>query len=298
MTPSKWVTKHKWISTKNQMKRIVVTVIWLALCLQAGVAPAVDVRAISPHTLMPAALTDPATPWPDGERSVVRLHAYDNPQITLYYDYKPIDAANIQQVYEAIDDLALGGKENRWLGMTEWDVTWFYDTVKTSSYCSVVRPRVVFVAIMTLPTWKTPWRAAAQDIAAWNKGAMETFRHENIHKQHGVMAAKAVLEALRHTPDYATCEELKKYVEWAAGSRVWQYQAWDDAFDDLAHAEMGDDLEQRWDRQARPPAQGAKEQARRHAQSPHQEPEPGGSPSGRASPVAPLNGGEHDRICY
>lgn len=117
-------------------------------------------------------------------------------------------------------------------GYTNWNVRWSYP-VESSGTAYVTGPLTVVVDVEeTLPEWTPAAGAPADLVAKWNAYIAALKLHEDGHKDIGIEAGNAVMNALKSVPPQPSPADLRQAADAAAAGALGGFSGRDETYDD------------------------------------------------------------------
>lgn len=114
---------------------------------------------------------------------------------------------------------------------TRWYVRWTYPYDRMPTSCGTGPVKVSVSVTMTLPDWKSPNDAPEAVTGRWNTYLQALERHENGHKEHGLMAARAVLVKLKGLGSARDCDTMNREANEEANRVLDVYKQKDRTYD-------------------------------------------------------------------
>jgi len=161
-----------------------------------------------------------APPWLSSDISVV---AKDEPYT--------VTGSSAAEIRDNLNRARPSDKSRRHDAMTHWYVRWSYPFDRGTDRCATGPIKVSVTVRTQMPEWAAPPDAPADLSQSWNQYLKSLRHHEDGHKNHGLLAARDVLEKLKRLDAKDTCDAMNIAAN-AAGNRILdEYREKDRAYD-------------------------------------------------------------------
>jgi predicted secreted Zn-dependent protease len=149
------------------------------------------------------------------------------------YDYYPIAGQTANELRsQMLKNGPVDRLENRrYDAETRWAINWSYQYKEDKNQCAIVAIRGEVTTTFVLPQWKPPRNTSPTLIAEWQRYKTALQVHEDGHKNHGVSAAKEVLQALGTLRGYPSCSALDAAVKDTTQAVIQTYNQRDITYD-------------------------------------------------------------------
>lgn len=133
------------------------------------------------------------------------------PTVQIQFRYYPIEGRTASELrsqmaaYGPPDQL----EGRRYDANVVWAINWSFRHATSQGQCKLQSAKTHVKVTYTLPKWKTPINVERSLIADWNQYLAALQAHEDGHKNHGIGAARGILQALNQLPPSPTCEALE-----------------------------------------------------------------------------------------
>ncbi|HIK55962.1 MAG TPA: DUF922 domain-containing protein [Synechococcales cyanobacterium M55_K2018_004] len=119
----------------------------------------------------------------------------------------------------------------RFDGFTSWNVDWKYTYKTIHGECFIERPVVKTDIEITLPKWIPSSSAQTGLVERWNRYIAALTEHENGHRDHGILAGRAVAQMLSQLQGTSSCQELVTLADQSGAQIVQRYAQADMDYD-------------------------------------------------------------------
>jgi len=154
------------------------------------------------------------------------------PLARVHTSYYYIDGPSAAVLAAQLDQIGPVGSDGKhYAGRTRWDIQWKFKHQQQGITCSL-KDVVVAVGISrTLPKWRGEDKGAPSLKAHWSRFIDALQRHEEGHKEHGLMAGRQIEAAVLAVKPASNCEDLEAAANAAAQAIVAKFQALDEEYD-------------------------------------------------------------------
>lgn len=115
----------------------------------------------------------------------------------------------------------------RFAASTKWNLQWHFDYARDDSGCRIASSQVELTTVMTLPAWADAAQASPQLQRRWGEFLTHLRAHEDGHREHGLIAARAVRHVIDHVGRAMDCQTLATQVDAFAHAAIAE-QSWAD----------------------------------------------------------------------
>jgi predicted secreted Zn-dependent protease len=116
--------------------------------------------------------------------------------------------------------------------MTRWFVRWSYPFERGTDRCATGPVSVSVTVRMQMPNWAPPPNAPADLSQSWDHYLKALRHHEDGHKNHGLLAARDVLEKLKRLGAEDDCQAMNVAANAAANRILDEYRVKDRSYDE------------------------------------------------------------------
>ncbi len=154
------------------------------------------------------------------------------PLVRIHTSYYYIDGTSASVLAAQLDQQGpADAAGNRYAGRTRWNIQWKLKHAQQGSRCAIKSAAVAVGVAQTMPKWRAESKGTSGLRAVWARFIDRLQRHEDVHKDHGVKAAREIEAALLSLKPASNCEDLETAANARAQAIVQKYQALDEAYD-------------------------------------------------------------------
>ena len=158
--------------------------------------------------------------------------AVAEPLVRVHTSYYYIDGPSATVLAAQLDNNGpVGADGNHHPGRTRWDIQWKLRSQQQGNACGMKEAAVAVGIAQTLPKWRGEGKGATGLRALWTRFVDALQRHEDVHKQHGIKAAKEIEAAVLALKPASNCEDLESAANARAQEIVSKYKSLDEAYD-------------------------------------------------------------------
>ena len=114
---------------------------------------------------------------------------------------------------------------------TRWFVRWSYLYDRRPGTCALTDVKVTVAVTFIMPDWTAPPEAPPDLVARWNQYRTRLQRHEDGHREHGLAAAKDVLNDLRKLPAASDRDAMNRRANTRGNDVLEKYKRRDKDYD-------------------------------------------------------------------
>ena len=142
-----------------------------------------------------------------------------------------VSGASAQEIRSNLNRLGPVSEQGRHDAMTYWYIRWSYPFERRADSCDTGPVKVSVSIRMQMPQWSPPADAASDVSESWNRYLRALEHHENGHVNHGLQAAREVLEQLQRLDAKESCPAMDLAANAAANRILEDYRQRDKAYD-------------------------------------------------------------------
>ncbi len=113
--------------------------------------------------------------------------------ISVQTRYYPVQGEDLKSLHESMQRNGPGG---RFLAQTEWNIQWNYRWLKSGGLCRLTATEVTVDISMLMPEPTQAERFSARLQQSWQRFYDALLRHEQHHRDYGILAAQELDELL------------------------------------------------------------------------------------------------------
>jgi predicted secreted Zn-dependent protease len=158
--------------------------------------------------------------------------ALGEPMIRVHTSYYYLDGGSAAVLAGQIDQSGpVGPDGEHHPAKTKWDVQWKFKREQLGVNCSMGEVAVAVGIAQTLPKWRGESKARSALRTHWEKFFAALKRHEERHKDRGIIAGREIEAAIRAVKPASNCEALDAAANTAAEEILDKHRKLDEEYD-------------------------------------------------------------------
>lgn len=149
---------------------------------------------------------------------------------TTYYEVNGTTARELTAAMHASGPRHITGR--RAWGYTSWEIQTDYALTPTEQGCQLADPRASLDVVTTFPHWHVKGSPHPRLRLLWKKMFSHMVRHERVHREHAIDAAKRTVSGLAALPHQPDCRQAEKQAKAILRREVTHARQLSRAFDD------------------------------------------------------------------
>lgn len=165
-----------------------------------------------------------------GSLAITAVNA--EPAIQIDTRYYAVSGQDAQSIYQNLKSRGPTGEDGQpYHAHTQWKLGWHYRWIESRSRCRLTRVEVSVDIDYLLPQLQPSEQQDKKLLEDWQNYYDALYRHEQQHKDHGVMAARELEQQLLKFDQPYDCQQLQTLLEKTAQGVMDKYDRLDKAFD-------------------------------------------------------------------